>query len=64
MLASEAAAQPAHPIWSAPATIEVIGEDIDFESGGIKLNGTFLFPISSGQVPVVIALHAASLTFA
>ena len=55
-----AAAQPARPVWSAPATTQVLTEDKTFDRAGIKLAGKLYLPRASDKVPAVVVFHGAS----
>lgn len=59
-LVTPAAAQPAHPVWSAPSTTDVLAEEKAFDRDGIKLSGTLYLPRASGSVPAVVVFHGAS----
>jgi pimeloyl-ACP methyl ester carboxylesterase len=48
------------PVWSAPATTQVLSESKSFENAGVRLSGTLSLPVSTGKVAAVVVLHGAS----
>jgi dipeptidyl aminopeptidase/acylaminoacyl peptidase len=60
IVAAAPSQQPEPPAWTAPASTRITSEVRDFDSAGVKLQGTLYLPQGTRKTPVVIVFHGAS----
>jgi pimeloyl-ACP methyl ester carboxylesterase len=60
LIGPAAQAQQAQPPWSAPASTDVVAEDIVFQNGETTLSGTLYLPRHGRALSAVVLTHGAS----
>lgn len=60
LVAPAAQAQPSPPPWSAPASTQIVAEDIAFRNGETPLSGTLHLPKGGRALAAVVLTHGAS----
>jgi len=60
LVAPAVRAQPSAPPWSAPASTEIVAEDIAFRNGDTPLSGTLHLPKGGRALAAVVLTHGAS----